>query len=230
VEHELGHVLGLSDLDPQATPHDLLTTTLAPGVRRLPTPLPGAAVETPAQPSAAPAAQAPAAGPVVALAALKDDPSAVTLSIAAADGSPAVTAEAAGRPAESTGPSSSAAAVPKLTLDGSPAVTAEAAGRPAEPTVTLPGPDASLTRVLVQRLLTTGVFIPPALGQASADQSATAIQTALLPPETKWLLAAAEVRPRGEHVSEGLDAVFAQLGNPDGSLDPLPEDPSEAEV
>src|SRR5262249_13552097 len=38
VEHELGHVLGLEDLDPQAVPHDLLTTTLAPGVRRLPTP------------------------------------------------------------------------------------------------------------------------------------------------------------------------------------------------
>jgi hypothetical protein len=35
VEHELGHVLGLSDLDPQAVPHDLLTQTLAPGVRRL---------------------------------------------------------------------------------------------------------------------------------------------------------------------------------------------------
>src|SRR4029453_5115328 len=34
VAHELGHVLGLSDLDPQAVPHDLLTETLAPGVRR----------------------------------------------------------------------------------------------------------------------------------------------------------------------------------------------------
>src|SRR5262249_57555720 len=99
VEHELGHVLGLSDLDPQATPHDLLTTTLAPGVRRLPTPLPGAAVETPAQP----AAQAPASGPVVALAAGKDEPSAVTLSTAVSD-------------------------VSKPTLDGSPAVAEEAAG------------------------------------------------------------------------------------------------------
>src|SRR5439155_12555090 len=35
VEHELGHVLGLNDLDAQTVPHDLLTTTLAPGVRRL---------------------------------------------------------------------------------------------------------------------------------------------------------------------------------------------------
>jgi hypothetical protein len=38
VDHELGHVLGLSDLDPQAVPDNLLTTTLAPGVRRLPLP------------------------------------------------------------------------------------------------------------------------------------------------------------------------------------------------
>jgi len=37
VEHELGHVLGLGDLDPQAVPHDLMTETLATGVRRLPT-------------------------------------------------------------------------------------------------------------------------------------------------------------------------------------------------
>jgi hypothetical protein len=35
VEHELGHVLGLSDLDPQLAPHDLMTESLSPGVRRL---------------------------------------------------------------------------------------------------------------------------------------------------------------------------------------------------
>jgi hypothetical protein len=44
-------VLGLSDIDPQAAPDNLLTTTLAPGIRRLPTPtaLPGetAAAATP---------------------------------------------------------------------------------------------------------------------------------------------------------------------------------------
>jgi hypothetical protein len=38
VEHELGHVLGLSDLDPQAVPHALMTQTLDTGVRRLPAP------------------------------------------------------------------------------------------------------------------------------------------------------------------------------------------------
>jgi hypothetical protein len=38
VEHELGHVLGLADLDPQAVPHDLMTQTLATGVRRVATP------------------------------------------------------------------------------------------------------------------------------------------------------------------------------------------------
>jgi hypothetical protein len=59
VEHELGHVLGLGDLDPLAVPHDLLTETLAPGVRRSPEPLFAvvAAAETPAAqpPGSAPA-------------------------------------------------------------------------------------------------------------------------------------------------------------------------------
>jgi hypothetical protein len=55
VEHELGHVLGAGDLDPQAVPHDLLTETLATGVRRLPTPMvqiANSATETPAAPAA----------------------------------------------------------------------------------------------------------------------------------------------------------------------------------
>lgn len=34
--HELGHVLGLEDLDPDDHPDDLLSSTLLPGVRRLP--------------------------------------------------------------------------------------------------------------------------------------------------------------------------------------------------
>lgn len=34
--HELGHVLGLNDLDPTAFPNDLMAETLATGVRRLP--------------------------------------------------------------------------------------------------------------------------------------------------------------------------------------------------
>jgi hypothetical protein len=38
VEHELGHVIGRDDLDAQAVPHDLMTTTLATGTRRSPTP------------------------------------------------------------------------------------------------------------------------------------------------------------------------------------------------
>lgn len=36
VIHELGHVLGLSDLDPTAFPDDPMAETLAAGVRRLP--------------------------------------------------------------------------------------------------------------------------------------------------------------------------------------------------
>jgi subtilisin-like proprotein convertase family protein len=36
VEHELGHVLGLDDIDPGLAAHDLMTTTLGLGTRRLP--------------------------------------------------------------------------------------------------------------------------------------------------------------------------------------------------
>ena len=36
VSHELGHVLGLEDIDPLADADSLMTTTLGPGVRRLP--------------------------------------------------------------------------------------------------------------------------------------------------------------------------------------------------
>ncbi len=38
VEHELGHVLGLDDLDPGVAAHDLMTSTLGTGTRRLLTP------------------------------------------------------------------------------------------------------------------------------------------------------------------------------------------------
>ena len=37
VEHELGHELGLPDLNPLSNPSDLMAATLAPGVRRQPT-------------------------------------------------------------------------------------------------------------------------------------------------------------------------------------------------
>jgi hypothetical protein len=36
VLHELGHTLGLADLDPQLRPHELMTAVLSPGVRRVP--------------------------------------------------------------------------------------------------------------------------------------------------------------------------------------------------
>jgi hypothetical protein len=41
VEHELGHVLGLSDLDSPPAANDLMTTTLAAGVHRSPAPTDG---------------------------------------------------------------------------------------------------------------------------------------------------------------------------------------------
>jgi hypothetical protein len=53
VEHELGHVLGLGDLNPQAVPHDVMTETLATGVRRSP----GALFVTVTDGAQAPAAQ-----------------------------------------------------------------------------------------------------------------------------------------------------------------------------
>jgi hypothetical protein len=36
LSHEMGHVLGLGDLDPAAHPDEVMTGTLAPGIRRLP--------------------------------------------------------------------------------------------------------------------------------------------------------------------------------------------------
>jgi hypothetical protein len=86
VEHELGHVLGLGDLDSDAVPHDLLTTTLAPSVRRLLTPAletVAAAVE-PAAPPAPFALQAPAA-PVV----VQVEPAPTAVETQAVDASPA---------------------------------------------------------------------------------------------------------------------------------------------
>src|SRR5262249_55223882 len=113
VEHELGHVLGLDDLDPQAVPHDLLTTTLAPGVRRLPTPVvevvAPAALATPEASPAPSTLQTPAAPlvvPPVAPAGGGADPLGLTL---AAD------AEAPAGPLVVT----AAAAVAAPALDGS---------------------------------------------------------------------------------------------------------------
>jgi hypothetical protein len=65
VEHELGHVLGLDDLDPSVAAHDLMTSTLGMGTRRVLAGLPA----VPAAPTEAPAvAIAPPRSPgVVAL-------------------------------------------------------------------------------------------------------------------------------------------------------------------
>jgi hypothetical protein len=52
LEHELGHVLGLSDLDPLSAPHDLLTETLGAGVRRFPAQAAPAATATGDAPAA----------------------------------------------------------------------------------------------------------------------------------------------------------------------------------
>jgi hypothetical protein len=68
VEHELGHVLGLPDLDPQAWPGDLMDLTLAPGVRRLPSQADLGAIRDSSEPRAVvlPKALAPeVAGPAL---------------------------------------------------------------------------------------------------------------------------------------------------------------------
>ncbi len=36
IMHEMGHFLGYQDLDPQVSPYDLMSSSLAAGVRRLP--------------------------------------------------------------------------------------------------------------------------------------------------------------------------------------------------
>lgn len=53
VVHELGHILGLADLDPQVAPHDLMTETLGVGTRRLLAPPVLSATSAPAVTSAA---------------------------------------------------------------------------------------------------------------------------------------------------------------------------------
>ena len=83
VEHELGHVLGLGDLDPQAVPHELLTTTLAAGVRRLPTPSTEMSAPTPAAAPAALALPGPAASLIVSPASDAQPAGAPVLAVAA---------------------------------------------------------------------------------------------------------------------------------------------------
>ena len=46
VMHELGHVLGLYDVDTSDHPGDLMDLTLAPGIRRLPMPADSSAIDT----------------------------------------------------------------------------------------------------------------------------------------------------------------------------------------
>jgi hypothetical protein len=95
VEHELGHVLGLNDLDAAAQPHDVLTVTLPTGTRRFPTPVAapagpaalGAPTAAPAPP-AAPAVAAPAAlaGPTEVLVLAPPAPALVTTAVASGAG------------------------------------------------------------------------------------------------------------------------------------------------
>jgi hypothetical protein len=64
ISHELGHLLGLGDLDPGRYGHDVMTATLAPGERRLPGALDATLLHVPAAPSLDADASATAETPV----------------------------------------------------------------------------------------------------------------------------------------------------------------------
>jgi hypothetical protein len=64
VEHELEHVLGVADLNPQTAPDDLMTETLAPGVRRLPGPVSEPVLTSPGNAGATPIASTAVDAPV----------------------------------------------------------------------------------------------------------------------------------------------------------------------
>jgi hypothetical protein len=53
VSHELGHVLGLEDLDPLHSTHELMSATIEPGIRRTPSSIPERAWPEPASAQAA---------------------------------------------------------------------------------------------------------------------------------------------------------------------------------
>jgi hypothetical protein len=187
VEHELGHVLGLSDLDPQAVPHDLLTTTLAPGVRRLPAPMAEVVVpaaEPPAALSAPPALQAPVVPLIVA-------------SVAAA---PAEPLDVASMPATNAPASDGSLSEPGDSAEGNPGNGAVA-----------PGLGGALPPGLAQPLSAAAVLAPQLSDNAEgADESVAA---SLPAPETAWLRAVAVAQAEGAQPDDGRDTIFAQLGD-----------------
>jgi hypothetical protein len=199
VEHELGHVLGLGDLDPHAVPHDLLTETLAPGVRRLPTPAAEGAAPPPVRPPEALPSPSVLAAP----------PAPLTVTLPAAPAAPALVAAPApdeSLPAAGDGaPRGMAFDVAVQALDG---WLLGDLSQPPDETSVLAGawPDT----------------------QAVADGRAAAALVVPLAPEPEWLRTQAAVRPADGQPNDGRDALFAQLGEQADGLDLLGGDPGAA--
>src|SRR5262249_49748290 len=122
---------------------------------------------------------------------------------------------------------SAAAAAPAL--DGALPVTGGVAQRSPGPAVMAQALDGLLPADLAKPLPVTSALAPPLLdGQAVAEELAGALLTVPLAPETEWFRTVAAVRPGGDNLKEGRDALFAQLGDQQGFLDLLGGDPVEA--
>jgi hypothetical protein len=220
VEHELGHVLGLSDLDPQAVPHDLLTTTLGLGVRRLPTPTVGAlassALATPEVLPARLAVQASAAPLVIPPAAAASAP-AGSLVVA-----PVSAAEVPAGPLVVTVPSSRMAGAAPVS-DGSLPGAGGAQSSPGLNAVA-PAVGGPLPPSLGQPLAAASVFAPLLPGDRQVwGESAV---TVLPARKTDWLHAVDTVPAEGDPAAEARNALFARLGDQEALPELLGDDRS----
>jgi hypothetical protein len=218
VEHELGHVLGLSDLDPQAVPHDLLTTTLGLGVRRLPAPPGGAlAVQAPAATLVIPsvAATAAPAGPQGLTSVATAEVPAGPLVVA-----PVPAAEAPAGPLVVTVPSSrtpGAASVSDGSLPGAGGAQSSPGLGAVAPAVGGPLPPS-----LGQPLAAASVFAPLLPGDRQVGgESAVTVLPAL---KTDWLHAVDTVPAEGDPAAEGRNAFFVRLGDGEALPDPFGAD------
>jgi hypothetical protein len=221
VEHELGHVLGLSDLDPQAVPHDLLTTTLGLGVRRLPTPsaeaLASSALATPEALPAPLAEQAPGAPQAIPpVAAAAAETAAGPLVVA-----PAPAVEALAEPFVVTVPSA-LTAVAAPAPDGSLPAASDGAQSSSGLDAVAPGLGGSLPPTLGQSLTAASVLAPLLPGDREVGgDSAVTVLPAL---KTDWLHAVDTVPAEGDPAAEGPNAFFAPRGDQEALSDLFGDD------
>jgi hypothetical protein len=207
VEHELGHVLGLNDLDPQAVPHDLLTTTLAPGVRRLPTP------------TDPPPATYVAPPPLVLPQGIRGDGSS-DKGVEPAIALPPLVLQASATPLNST--PAEVTAEPPLSAAPAAVATPEVPPTPVVPVETPPraAADGSLLVELAQPLSVASALPPPLPNnEAVAGSSIWAFLPLLLAQEREGFDSEAAVPTWDDHGQDGREVLFAQLGDQVGFLD-----------